>query len=324
MTKKTHAYDYVTKESDYERPLFNFPDLSSENGNPFHFWPIVHSKLNELGFKKEASVFGNRMGFMKYRFEDIIQLVSYFLDFSPNNDFSNKDNIVKEDDSYVYIRVKKELYHSDKNFKQPSIFKIKDIETFKEMVEEDFSIKNCYGRTFLHYIDNPILMACFLEYNEKYKWIDLIDLDNFNGSYLHSASNLECFALLFKAMSQENSIITDRLLFGTDIFKQSGYQVFINLLSQKSFEKESFLHTFSNADTIQTLSQILICLEQVNPEEFNFLKNQFYTNEKILSHLNENEVVQQNIDKMFLLVKLENKLTSEKKTGSQKLLKNKI
>lgn len=152
-------------------------------------------------------------------------------------------------------------------------------------------------------------------------------MDNINGSYLHSTSNLECFSLLFNAMSEENISLTDRLLFGTNVFNQSGYQVFINLLSKKSSQKESFVHTFTNEDTIKTISQILVCLEKVNSKEFNFLKDQFYNNQTILSHLKGNDVVQQNIDKMFLLVKLENKLDlkfSNDSSQSNKPFKNKI
>lgn len=320
-----NAYDYVKKEVTYERPLFNFPDLSSENGNPYHFWPIVHSKLNELGFKKEAEFFGSRLGFMKYRFEEIIQLVAYFLDFNTENELSNKNNILSEDDQYVYLKVKKELYHPEKNLKQPTLFKIRDVETFKDMIDsEDFSLKNCYGRTFLHYINDPVLMQYFITANETHQWIDLIDLDNFNGSYLHSASNLECFAILFKHMSEEDPYFTDRLLFGTNIFNQSGYDIFIKLISEKTYHKESFIHTFSNDETIHTLSKIMISLQKVNPEEFEFFKNQFSTNETILSHLKGNEVIQQNIDKMFLMIKLENKLVSEEKTKRSNKSINKI
>lgn len=320
-----NAYDYVKKEVTYERPLFNFPDLSSENGNPFHFWPIVHSKLNELGFKKEAGVFSDRMGFMKYRFEEIIQLVSYYLDFNPDNELSNKNNIIKEDEQYVYLKVKKELYHPEKNLKQPTLFKIRDVETFQDMVDsEDFSIKNCYGRTFLHYINDPILMHHFIAANDKHQWIDLIDLDNFNGSYLHSASNLECYAILFKHMSEEDPYLTDRFLFGTNVFNQSGYENFINLISKITFDKESFIHTFSNENTINSLSKILVCLQKVNPEEFEFFKNQFSTNERILSHLKNNEAIEQNIEKMFLMVKLENKLVSDNNKQSNNKSRNKI
>lgn len=320
-----NAYDYVKNEITYERPLFNFPDLSSENGNPFHFWPIVHSKLNELGFKKEAKFFGDRMGFMQYRFEEIIQLVAYFLDFNPEHELSNKNNIVNEDEQYVYLKVKKELYHPEKNLKQPTLFKIKDVETFKDMVDsEDFSLKNCYGRTFLHYINEPVLMHHFLAANKQQQWIDLIDLDNFNSSYLHSVSNLECFAILFKHMSEEDSYLTDRFLFGNDVFNNSGYANFIKLLSEKTFHKQSFIHTFSDEETIYTLSKIMICLQKVNPEEFEFLKNQFSTNDIVLSHLKDNEVIQKNIDKMFLNVKLENKLALSDNKQSLKNSRNKI
>lgn len=321
MTNKQHAYDYVKNELTYDRPLFNFPDLSSENGNAFHFWPLIHSKLNELGFRKEARVFSSRMGFMKYSFDEILNLIDFYLDFNPENELNNIKNIVKEDEQYVYIKVKKELYRPENNLKQPSIFKVKDIETLRDMLDEDFSIKNCYGRTFLHYIDNPSLMTQFLKMNEEYQWIELIDLDNFNGSYLHSVTNLECFAILFKSMTDTNPIITDSFLFGKNSFGESAYDIFIKLLSEKSQSEESFLATFSNEDTISTISQIFTSLKKVNDEEFEFLKKQFYNNEKIQSYLENNDQVKQNLDKIFLFVNLENKLSS---TENKVKNKNKI
>ena len=147
---KKVAFDYVKNEVTYTRPIYDFPDLSSENGNPYNFWPLIYRKLSDLGFKKEAQYFSDRMGFMKYSFEDGIQLISYFLDFNLKNSFSNS-KIIKEDDDYVYLKVKKELIKPETNIKQPYIFKVKDISTLKELLEdEDFSIKNCYGRTFAH------------------------------------------------------------------------------------------------------------------------------------------------------------------------------
>lgn len=320
MTEK-HAYDYIKKPVNYQRPFFNFPDLSSEYGNAFHFWPLIHNKLTELGFKKEATFFSDKMGYRKYNYKDMFQLISFYLDFNPANELYNKKNIIKEDDDYVYIKVKKELYHPENNIKQPFIFKIKDIETLRSMTDEDFSIKNCYGRTFLNYIDNPTLMNCFLQLNEEYKWIDLIDLDNFNGSYLHSVNNLECFAVLFKTMSEINPYMTEQFLFGKNVFEETAYDVFIKLLSERAQSKEAFIFTFTNEETINTLSTIFTCLKKINEEEFEFLKNQFTTNSDIQSFLVDNDSVQNNLDKMFLRVKLENKLdTSNKKLK----IKNKI
>lgn len=320
MTMKKHAYYDIINFVEYERPHFHFPEPDSENANPFNFWPMVKEKLYELGFKKEALVFSHRMGFMNYKYEDIIQLVSYFLDFNPEHNISNKNNIVKEDNDYVYIKVKKEMYYPEKNLKQPSLFKIKDVATFREMMDdEDFSIKNCYGRTFLHYISNPLLMSFFLEKNKEKKWIDLFDVDVFHSSYLHSASDLECFGILFKAMSDEDTILTKRLLFSNDVFEQSGYQKFINLLTEKFSSKETIIKTFSDYDTIKAISDIFVCLKKVDSEEFEFLKNQFYTKDLIVSCLKANPVVAQNVDKMFLLVNLENSLETDNQTSTDKI-----
>lgn len=325
MNKSKHAYDYVKNEITYNRPLFYFPDLSSENGNPFHFWPLIYNKLNELGFKKEAHFFSNKMGFMNYKFEDMPSLIALFLDFNPENELKNKNNIVKEDSEYVYVKIKKELYHSDNNLKQPAIFKIKNVETFKDMLDEDFSIKNCYGRTFLHYIDNPTLMTYFLKMNEEYKWIKIIDLDNFNGSYLHTSQNLECFSIILESITSISPLIADSFLFGKNSLDESAYSVFIKLLSQKCQNKESFVETFTNIDSISTISQILISLQKVNEEEFTFLKKQFYNNVKIKSFLVDNEKIKENFDKIFLFVNLENKLESKSSFIENKTkVKNKI
>lgn len=318
MKNKQHAYDYVTNKVKYKRPLFNFPDLSSELGNPYSFWPLLHSKLNELGFRKEAKNFEDRMGFTKYSFEEIIQLASYFLDFNPKHELSNKSNIVKEDSEYVYVKIKKELYHSETNLKQPAIFKIRDIDTFKEMInEEDFTIKNCYGRTFLHYIDKPDFLSYFLTKNTENQYIDLIDIDNFNSSYLHSASNLECFQLIFTKMTEIDPITTEVFLFGKDLFGKSGYENFAHLLSAKVQNKEDFISTFSNPDILNTVSKVMKALRKVSPSEYEFFESQFSTNKNILLYLKDNSQLKEQLNKMFLFVKLDNSLIDKENSETQ-------
>jgi hypothetical protein len=48
------AIDYVTEEVLYDRPHYDFPDLSSENGNPIFYWKDAINKLQRQGFKAEA------------------------------------------------------------------------------------------------------------------------------------------------------------------------------------------------------------------------------------------------------------------------------
>jgi len=309
---KKVAFDYVKNKVDYPRPVYDFPDLSSENGNPYHFWPLIYRKLNELGFKKEAQIFSDRMGFRKYSFEDNLQLISYFLDFNPENSFSNS-KIIKEDNDYVYLKVKKELIKPESNLKQPYIFKVKDIATFKELLEdEDFSIKNCYGRTFLHYIDEPGLLNYFLKINEDKKLIDLIDLDNFNSTYLHSTSNLECFSILFNEMISIDIEMTDTFLFGNDVFGNCAYNNFISLLTKHLQSESGFINFFENSNNIVCLKNILISLNKVSPSEYNAFKEQLFSNDIIVKYLHNNNDIKDILDKTFLFVEINKNLEPNK------------
>lgn len=305
---KKIAFDYVTNEVNYARPVYDFPDLSSENGNPYHFWPLIHNKLSELGFKKESKIFADRMGFMKFSFEESIQLISYFLDFNPENSFANS-KVIKEDDDYVYLKVKKELIKPETNLKQPYIFKVKDIDTLRELLEdEDFSIKNCYGRTFVHYIDNPALLKFFLEVNEEKKMIDLIDLDNFNSTYLHTSSNLECFSILFNKITDIDIEMTNTFLFGNDVFGNCAYNNFISLLTKNLQSESGFVNFFGNGDNLICLKNILICLNKVSPTEYTAFKHQLYDNNVMKKYFNNNPSINENVDKMFLFIEIDKNL----------------
>ena len=132
MSKNDNIYNYIDSRIDYKRPLFNMPDLSGPQGNVMELWPMVYEKLKNLGFKKEAEFFSDRFGFMKcgLNYEQILKTFSLFLDFSPENNLDYHKNIIKEDNDFVYLKVRKEALHTELDFKQPLLFKIKDMESF--------------------------------------------------------------------------------------------------------------------------------------------------------------------------------------------------
>ena len=186
---------------------------------------------------------------------------------------------------------------------------------------EDFSIQNCYGRNFAHYIESPELLASFLSLNEKYKWVDIFHLDNFMGSYLHSAPNLECFDLFLFKMAEENLEITKTLLFGSNKFNNSGFD---NLNKMLSFyllnDKNRCIRSLENEDFIINVTNILETLKKIDNNEFKSITSQFYTNEKILSYIENTDYVNK-FNKMFFKIELDASLTKENDLNNKKVNK---
>ena len=238
--KTMEARDLVTEEIEYNRPIFTFPDLNGEHGNPIYYWKEAISAVRKNGFKKEADEIINHYSaslgpfyvpLMEYKKQ--FNFLAHYLDFQTNKE------ILSEDENYVYIRVKKEGDSLDFNIKQPMLFNIKHLDTLVDLLEagEDFSIHNCYGRNILYYADNIGVLTFLLNHNQKEKIIDLFELDNFNSNILHAYDNIECKTLILNHMFQQNPELTKLYFFGENKFETNAAKLYLKELDRMFAKK---------------------------------------------------------------------------------------
>jgi hypothetical protein len=231
--KKT-AFDMVNIDIEYERPVFEFPDISGEFGNPYTFAPLIIDALKKKGFSLESEEYK----FLKNRpYAEQFNNVARFLDIS------SQEKILSEDDDFIYMKVKKEKVHTN----QIPWFQTKDIEEIREMVSDgfDFSEKNVYGRTFFHYIKSPDVLKEMLELNKQHNWIDLLDFDNFEGQLFQTQRNIKSFNIIFEAVIDNLPHLADKLIYVQNSFGITPFNHIHTLLSSElNFENPESVKDF--------------------------------------------------------------------------------
>lgn len=243
------ATDYITIVLDYPRPEFEFPDLSSPQGNPMEFFRLATDTLTKNGFRREA----RELSDLKYpAFNKAFNLIYRFLDFKN----PSLQTPFKEDDEYIYYRVKKDLAPT----KQIDSFRIKDKEGIIELIEEghDFSLKNCYGRNHLHYLDDLDAVKTLVEANKTHNWFSLLDLDEFNSTILHSKRNIQTFTYLLNELYVENKDIASLFLFGENVFNKNAFGEVLSGLSL------AFKDTKPSDDKLSYIKDFLIILGKID------------------------------------------------------------
>ena len=249
------AIDKVTIEVDYPRPHFDFPDLASPEGNPWVYWYMARKAIRPAGYTVEAE---QMRDLKNTRYEEHFDYLARLLDFTP------KEEKIKEDDDYVYLRVKKDTSREVMDLKQPMLFKLNKPDLLAELLEqgEDFSIRNCYGRHILHYANNPETIRWILAENKKHEWFDIFELDNFNGTVLHTQTDIRNFAIVLNAMYEENPKLAELYFTGTDFFDNNASGVLLHQLdlifSQKNPQPVS-------PEQLEKLSECLLIIQKVNP-----------------------------------------------------------
>lgn len=201
------AFEMITINVDYDRPTFNFPDLSGEYGNPYHFVPLVIEVLKKNGFNLEAQEYKSlRLRPYKEQFDNVAR----FLDLSPQS------KIISEDDEFLYMKMKKEK----PNTQQIPWFQTRYLDEIKELIKDgfDFSEKNIYGRTFLHYIRDPEVLKEMLILNKTHNWIDLLDFDNFDGQLFQTQKTVKGFNVVLEYVIEELPDLADKLIYYKNCF----------------------------------------------------------------------------------------------------------
>ena len=231
--KKT-AFDMVTVEIEYERPHFNFPDISGQFGNPHDFCPLVIDTLKKKGFSLEAEEYKS-LRFKPYA--EQFNNVARFLDIS------TQEKILSEDEDFIYMKVKKEKTHTH----QIPWFQTRDMKEIREMITDgfDFSEKNVYGRTFFHYIKSVDTLKEMLELNKEHKWINLLDFDNFQGQLFHMQKSIAGFNTVFETVIDELSYLADKLIYVPNSFGITPFNHIHKLLSDElDFNKPDSVKDF--------------------------------------------------------------------------------
>jgi hypothetical protein len=85
---------------------FNFPESSSPDSNLFFLLPLVSSKLNDFGYKKESNffnfkVYSNKSNawFLKLNYNEIIDILKTFME--------NDETVIEDSKDYTIIKIKK-------------------------------------------------------------------------------------------------------------------------------------------------------------------------------------------------------------------------
>jgi hypothetical protein len=273
---KKNANDYLTVQVDFERPYFTMPDLSSSEGNPWFFVKKIAETIKSSGFRYEAEEV------LKYihpksqiPFNEMFNHLTYYVDFSSST------QQVGEDEDYVYLKVKKQsLDNYDNNLKQPVIFKMNQLASLQDLVEqeEDLSITNCYGRLIAHYITHVDAMDYLLKENQQHEWFNLFHLDNMMGTLLHTQQNLETFTVVLKAMAEENKELTARYLSGTNAL---GFNAELNLLTilDNNFSVKNE-NNFNHA-SFETLKDLMFVLKDVDNDLYGRIFSAFKNSDVI-------------------------------------------
>jgi hypothetical protein len=215
------AKDKINIEIDYDRPVFIFPDLSSEQGNPTEYFKLAANTLRKAGFSREME---ELTSFRYTPYESHFNFIARFLDFSSSKTFN-------EDEEYIYIRIKK---NQPDITEQPRVFYQNKPSEIISLIEEghDFSLTNCYGRNHLHYTDNPESIKLILEANREHQWFDLFDLDFFNSTLLHGNRSFPSFNLILEEMIKESPHMAKTFLYGTNVFENNAFGEFLKNCDQ--------------------------------------------------------------------------------------------
>lgn len=250
------ALDYVTVEVDYERPHFDFPSLSGEAGNPMVFWKMALDALKAHGFHKEVQEIPD---YKKFAYQDQFNVLAYYLDFT------ERQEVLNEDEDYVYLKVRKNE-SLQKTTKQLPLFKINNKEKLESfyLTGTDLSVTNCYGRNLLYYLDDYQALSYILELNKTEQFLDLFALDNMNTTVLYAhADNLQNFTLILNHMADENAYLTNMMLHGMNLLDMYPLEKYLKHLDV-CFSKKNV--TEIDISTWDDFGQSLKVIKKINPE----------------------------------------------------------
>lgn len=254
---KNIASENITIEIDYARPYFVFPELNYKEGNSVEYFKIAKIALNNNGFTRE----GNELYDLKYTpYPEHFNIIARFLDYK---------NSYAENETFTYLKDKKN--NLIELIKQPHFFKINNQKEILQLIAEkhDFSIKNCYGRTHLHYLTDIDSLNELLKLNKNKNWFDLFELDVFNSTYLHQR-DLTSLNIILEHMIEKSIEMTKFFFYGTNVFGNNAFSIFLN----------EFVNTFKSninpsENIISEISKTLAIIYKFDTNKFDEFLNAF-------------------------------------------------
>jgi hypothetical protein len=247
----SEAKDKVTIQIEYPRPLFMFPDISGEQGNPREYFKLATAQLRKFGFYRESKELES-LGFEPY--------ATHFNNIARYLDYTNSQ-MESEDDEYIYLKIKK----SDGSVEQPRCFSRVVPSHVQELIDEehDFSLTNCYGRNHLHYTTELPAVKLLVEANKNNQWFDIFHLDCFNSTLLHGKRSFPVFGYLLEEMYNESPELTERFLHGTNLFGQNAFGEFLKACDVMF----SFKNGEPKVEDLNGLGHVLKTLGKIDPEK---------------------------------------------------------
>lgn len=249
------AKDSITIQVEYPRPLFDFPNLSGEYGNPREYFRLAVDSLRASGFRREAKELDSHK---KDAYPTHFNTIARFLDYT-NSKFDS------EDDEYIYIKIKK----GSESIEQPRVFSMHSVSELKELVSEDhnFSLTNCYGRNHLHYMSDLASIILLVEKNKEKQWFDIFHLDVFNSTLLHGNRCLRSFAYILNEMHSESPELAEQFLFGHNVFGKNAYADFLKQCNE-IFDPRNPLPSMQAIDEMCEVLKILGKVDSTARDDF--------------------------------------------------------
>ena len=249
--KEMEAKDKVTIDIEYDRPVFIFPDLASEQGNPMEYFKLAAQSLKSVGFYREAKELSS---FRYSSYETHFNTIARFLDFNSSQTF-------QEDEEYVYIKIKK----NSEETQQPRVFSQNNAQNIRDLIDEghDFSLTNCYGRHHLHYLTDLPAIKELMEANKEHQWFDLFDLDHFNSTLLHGKRDFPIFSYILNEMYKESPKMAEAFLYGTNIFGHNAFGEFLKACDVMFSPKNSL----PSIDKVKELGEVLEIIGKIDPKK---------------------------------------------------------
>lgn len=245
------AKEKVTIDVEYPRPLFDFPSLSGEYGNPREYFRLAVDTLRGLGFRREAKELDSHK---KDAYATHFDTIARFVNYTTNK-------VEFEDEEYIYLKIRK----GTDALEQPRVFALNSFSDIQELISEghDFSKTNCYGRHHLHYINDLPTIKLLVEKNKEKQWFDIFHLDVFNSTLLHGKRDLRSFAYILDEMHSECPELAHRFLYGTNVFKKNAMEDFL----MKCNEVFSPKNPLPSMAAIEDICEVLKVLGKVDPEQ---------------------------------------------------------
>ena len=252
--------DYKTEAIGYERPYFNAPTANGPNGNVFQIIALAQSCLKQNNYHYEA----NELNLLtkSNKFSEIIDKLALFLNFE-----TCKKTVTMDGEHFYNI---KQTPESVKN----------NLHNF-ELNNNTFDIltENTFGRNIFYYVDSLDMLQQLWNQNEilnnnNKSHFDLLQLDNFNSTVLHTSKNLDIFNFYLNQLQNKYPHIVNTFFMGKNNYNYSACSHFTQLFTENLQLSNDIFETQTKLDDyMKPFWESLLLIKTFNPEYSNQFKD---------------------------------------------------